>query len=150
MLWSSFWDPTIRLLKLFIFFSLGGAPTWNTAGLVGIFKPTLAQVRLCQTSMDLFRELEAQGLPNGWNQCGSLCLARSNDRMTVFRRMKALSVYVWFSIHLLWHRYLLGYCSVNIFNHYKYYIPFWFPGERKMCTTNLHRHLGVNAAFDEM
>ncbi|XP_073975671.1 pyruvate dehydrogenase phosphatase regulatory subunit, mitochondrial isoform X2 [Rhodnius prolixus] len=71
---------------------LGGAPTWNTSGLVGVFKPTLAQVRLCQTSMELFKELESQGLHTGWKQCGSLCLARTNDRMTVFRRMKALSV----------------------------------------------------------
>lgn len=83
------WGPRTVLLEQA---SVGGAPTWNTAGLVGIFKPTLAQVRLCQTSMELFRDLESQGLPTGWKRCGSLCLARSNDRMTVFRRMKALSV----------------------------------------------------------
>ncbi|KAJ3634932.1 hypothetical protein MTP99_007873 [Tenebrio molitor] len=28
----------------------------------------------------------------GWKQCGSLNLARTRDRMTVFRRMKAQSV----------------------------------------------------------
>uniref|UniRef100_A0A0A9WV29 Pyruvate dehydrogenase phosphatase regulatory subunit, mitochondrial n=1 Tax=Lygus hesperus TaxID=30085 RepID=A0A0A9WV29_LYGHE len=71
---------------------IGGAPTWSSSGLVGVFKPTLAQVRLCQTSMELIHQLEAQGLSTGWKQCGSLCLARTNDRMTVFRRMKALSV----------------------------------------------------------
>ncbi|KAK9499297.1 hypothetical protein O3M35_002353 [Rhynocoris fuscipes] len=71
---------------------LGGASSWNTSGLVGVFKPTLAQVRLCQTSKRLFKELEARGLETGWKQCGSLCLARTNDRMTVFRRMKSLSV----------------------------------------------------------
>ncbi|XP_024082203.1 pyruvate dehydrogenase phosphatase regulatory subunit, mitochondrial isoform X2 [Cimex lectularius] len=71
---------------------IGGAPTWNSSGLVGIFKPTLAQVRLCQTSMEMFKELESKGYDTGWKKCGSLCLARTNDRMTVFRRMKALSV----------------------------------------------------------
>ncbi|CAH1389574.1 unnamed protein product [Nezara viridula] len=83
------WGPRTILLEQA---SLGGAPTWNTIGLVGVFKPTLAQVRLCQTSMDMFRDLKELGLPTGWKQCGSLCLARTNDRMTVFRRMKSLSV----------------------------------------------------------
>ncbi|XP_014279894.1 pyruvate dehydrogenase phosphatase regulatory subunit, mitochondrial isoform X1 [Halyomorpha halys] len=83
------WGPRTILLEQA---SLGGAPTWNTIGLVGVFKPTLAQVRLCQTSMEMIRDLEALGLPTGWKQCGSLCLARTSDRMTVFRRMKSLSI----------------------------------------------------------
>lgn len=63
----------------------------ETSGLVGAFKPTLTQVKLVQKSIELFQELSNNGLPTGWRQCGSLNLARSRDRMTVFRRMKSQS-----------------------------------------------------------
>lgn len=68
--------------------------TWNSSGLVGAFKPTYSQVLLAQETIKLYEELEAQGLTTGWKQCGSLNLARTRDRMTQFRRMKALSPYV--------------------------------------------------------
>ncbi|KZC08438.1 Pyruvate dehydrogenase phosphatase regulatory subunit, mitochondrial [Dufourea novaeangliae] len=71
---------------------LGGGTTWHTSGLVGAFKPSLAQVKLAQDSIALYKELEEKGLPTGWKQCGSLSLARTRDRMTVFRRMKAQSI----------------------------------------------------------
>lgn len=73
-------------------FSIGGGSTGHTAGLVGVFKPSLAQVRLVQSTVALYKSLEEKGLPTGWRQCGSLCLAKTRDRMTVFRRMQALSV----------------------------------------------------------
>lgn len=65
---------------------------WNSSGLVGAFKPTYSQVRLAQQSIELLTSLSEQGLATGWKQCGSLNLARSRDRMTVFRRMKSQSV----------------------------------------------------------
>ena len=71
---------------------LGGGTTWHTSGLVGVFKPSLAQVKLAQDSIALYKELEDKGLSTGWKQCGSLSLARTRDRMTVFRRMKAQSI----------------------------------------------------------
>ncbi|XP_017791657.1 PREDICTED: pyruvate dehydrogenase phosphatase regulatory subunit, mitochondrial [Habropoda laboriosa] len=71
---------------------LGGGTTWHTSGLVGAFKPSLAQVKLAQDSIGLYKELEEKGLSTGWKQCGSLSLARTRDRMTVFRRMKAQSI----------------------------------------------------------
>lgn len=55
----------------------------------------MTQVKLTQDSIALYKELEEKGLPTGWKQCGSLSLARTGDRMTVFRRMKAQSVYVY-------------------------------------------------------
>lgn len=89
-------------LKYFIFyenlflyiveFRLGGGTTWHTSGLVGAFKPSLAQVKLAQNSIALYKELEEKGLSTGWKQCGSLSLARTRDRMTVFKRMKAQSM----------------------------------------------------------
>ncbi|XP_043501503.1 pyruvate dehydrogenase phosphatase regulatory subunit, mitochondrial [Polistes fuscatus] len=71
---------------------LGGGTTWHASGLVGAFKPSLAQVKLAQDSIALYKHLEGKGLSTGWKQCGSLSLARTRDRMTAFRRMKAQSV----------------------------------------------------------
>lgn len=70
----------------------GGGTTWHLAGLVGVFKPSLTQVKLAQSSVQLYKHMEENGLKTGWKMCGSLCLARTHDRMTVFRRMKAQSV----------------------------------------------------------
>uniref|UniRef100_A0A8D8PN36 Pyruvate dehydrogenase phosphatase regulatory subunit, mitochondrial n=1 Tax=Cacopsylla melanoneura TaxID=428564 RepID=A0A8D8PN36_9HEMI len=71
---------------------VGGGTTWHSSGLVGVFKPSLSQVKLCQSSIDLYKDLEKQGHATGWKQTGSLCVARTYDRMTAFRRMKAQSV----------------------------------------------------------
>ncbi|XP_031826376.1 pyruvate dehydrogenase phosphatase regulatory subunit, mitochondrial [Nomia melanderi] len=71
---------------------VGGGTTWHTSGLVGAFKPSLTQVKLAQDSIALYKELEERGLSTGWKQCGSLSLARTRDRMTFFRRMKAQSI----------------------------------------------------------
>ncbi|CAL7940335.1 unnamed protein product [Xylocopa violacea] len=80
---------------------LGGGTTWHTSGLVGAFKPSLAQVKLAQDSIALYKELEEKGLSTGWKQCGSLSLARTRDRMTVFRRMKAQSISRNIECHLI-------------------------------------------------
>ncbi|CAK9803481.1 Pyruvate dehydrogenase phosphatase regulatory subunit, mitochondrial [Anthophora plagiata] len=80
---------------------LGGGTTWHTSGLVGAFKPSLAQVKLAQDSIGLYKELEKKGLSTGWKQCGSLSLARTRDRMTVFRRMKAQSISRNIECHLI-------------------------------------------------
>lgn len=71
---------------------VGGGTTWHSSGLIGVYKPSLAQVKLTQSSISLYEELESKGLPTGWKRCGSVNLARTRDRMTVFRRMKAQSV----------------------------------------------------------
>jgi pyruvate dehydrogenase phosphatase regulatory subunit len=70
----------------------GGGTTWPLSGFIGVFMPSLAQVNLARSSVQLYRNMEARGLKTGWKQCGSLCIARTRDRMTVFRRMKAQAV----------------------------------------------------------
>lgn len=75
-------------------FRIGGGMTWHSSGLVGAFKPTYSQVLLAQQTIKLYKDLTAKGFKTGWKQCGSLNLARTRDRMTQFRRMKALSAYV--------------------------------------------------------
>lgn len=75
-------------------FRVGSGSKWHYSGLIGAFKPSLAQVQLAQSSIKMIEELVSKNLPTGWKQCGSLLLARSRDRMTVYRRMKSQSVLV--------------------------------------------------------
>lgn len=74
---------------------VGGGTTWNSSGLIGVFKPSYSQVTLTKSSVELYKELESKGLSTGWKQCGSLNIARTRDRLVNFRRMKAQSVYVY-------------------------------------------------------
>ncbi|KAJ8980038.1 hypothetical protein NQ317_019726 [Molorchus minor] len=64
---------------------VGGGTTWHSSGLIGVFKPSLSQVKLTKSSIDLYKELESKGLSTGWKQCGSLNIARTRDRMAVFQ-----------------------------------------------------------------
>ncbi|XP_011494502.1 PREDICTED: pyruvate dehydrogenase phosphatase regulatory subunit, mitochondrial isoform X2 [Ceratosolen solmsi marchali] len=80
---------------------IGEGTTWHSSGLVGAFKPSMSQVKLAQDSIALYKELEKKGLLTGWKQCGSLSLARTRDRMTLFRRMKAQSVCLNTECHLV-------------------------------------------------
>lgn len=70
---------------------VGGGTTWHSSGLIGAFKPSIAQVTLTKSSIELYKMLEAAGLSTGWKQCGSLNIARTRDRLVSFRRMKAQS-----------------------------------------------------------
>ncbi len=62
------------------------------SGLVGAYKNTVSQIKLAMKSVQLLEELTNSGLDVGWKRCGSLNLARCNDRMTQYRRMKSKSV----------------------------------------------------------
>lgn len=86
MLVDTLYNKRIIYTKVF---RVGGGTTWHSSGLIGVFKPSLAQVKITKSSIELYKELNSKGLSTGWKQCGSLNLARTNDRMIVFRRMKA-------------------------------------------------------------
>jgi len=61
--------------------------TWHAAGLVGQLRSQSSLTRLIRYSTDLYSRLEAEtGLATGWKQCGSLAVARTDERMTVLRR----------------------------------------------------------------
>lgn len=64
----------------------------GSSGLVGNFKHSAQQVALAQYSLNLLDDLTKQGFDIGWNQCGSLNVARSHDRMTQYRKMKSQSL----------------------------------------------------------
>lgn len=63
----------------------------TSSGLVGIFKHSAQQVALAKYSLDLLDNFMKQGFDVGWNQCGSLNVARTHDRMTQYRKMKSQS-----------------------------------------------------------
>lgn len=64
--------------------------TWHAAGLVGQLRSQPAMTNLIRYSTQLYSELEAEtGLATGWMQCGSVTVARSDNRMTMLLRTAA-------------------------------------------------------------
>lgn len=69
---------------------LSGGTTWHAAGLVGQLRSQESMTRLIRASTELYAGLEAEtGLATGWKNCGSITVARSEDRMAVLRRTAA-------------------------------------------------------------
>ncbi|XP_046665146.1 pyruvate dehydrogenase phosphatase regulatory subunit, mitochondrial isoform X1 [Homalodisca vitripennis] len=106
---------------------LGGGMTYHSSGLVGVFKPSRAQVRLCKESVQLYKDLTAQGHKLGWKQCGTLNVARTRDRMTHFRRMKAQSIALGIECHLVTPAEAQSLCSIIQVDDIKGGL--WVPGE---------------------
>jgi sarcosine dehydrogenase len=66
---------------------LTGGTTWHAAGLVGQLRTHQNMTRLVQYSTQLYAGLEGTtGQATGWKQCGSISVARTQERMTQFRR----------------------------------------------------------------
>jgi glycine/D-amino acid oxidase-like deaminating enzyme len=65
--------------------------TNTSSGLVGSFKHSAQQVKLGKYSVQLLNDLTKEGFDIGWDQRGSLHLARTHDRMLQFRKMKSQS-----------------------------------------------------------
>lgn len=64
--------------------------TWHAAGLVGQLRSHASLTRLIRASAQLYAGLEAEtGLATGWKQCGSLSVARTEQRMLQLRRTAA-------------------------------------------------------------
>lgn len=71
---------------------LSGGTTWHAAGLVGQLRSFQNLTRLIRYSTELYSKLEAEtGLATGWKQCGSLTVARTEERMTLLRRSAAMA-----------------------------------------------------------
>jgi sarcosine dehydrogenase len=71
---------------------LSGGTTWHAAGLVGQLRGFQNLTRLIRYSTELYSKLEAEtGLATGWKQCGSLSVARTEERMTYLRRNAAMA-----------------------------------------------------------
>ena len=66
---------------------LSGGTTWHAAGLVGQLRSHSNMTGLIRYSTELYAGLEAEtGLATGWKNCGSLSVARTDERMTQLRR----------------------------------------------------------------
>ncbi len=66
--------------------------TWHAAGLIGTMRANEAHARLCEYSMALLTELEAEtGQSTGFRQVGSLSVAHSEARWEELRRVAAMN-----------------------------------------------------------
>ena len=64
--------------------------TWHAAGLVGQTRATRNATRMSRYGIELYASLEKEtGLSTGWKQCGSLNVAKTPDRLTLFKRQMA-------------------------------------------------------------
>src|SRR5882757_4642369 len=62
--------------------------TWHAAGLVGQLRAHQNMTRLVQYSAQLYSQLEKETeQATGWKQRGSVLVARTPERMTVFKRI---------------------------------------------------------------
>lgn len=69
---------------------LSGGTTWHAAGLVGQLRAQSSMTTLIRYSTELYSRLEAEtGLATGWKNCGSVSVARTQDRMTQLKRTAA-------------------------------------------------------------
>lgn len=80
---------------------IGGGSTKHGAGLLGQLKATTIESRVCKYSIQLYKEFERRGFNTGWNQCGSLLLARTKDRLFYFKRLAAMAASLNLECHLL-------------------------------------------------
>ena len=66
--------------------------TWHAAGLVGTMRANESQARLCEYSMAVLTELEAEtGQATGFKQVGSLSIAHSEARFEELKRVAAMN-----------------------------------------------------------
>lgn len=64
--------------------------TWHAAGLVGQLRSQPAMTNLIRYSTELYSQLEQEtDLATGWMKCGSVTVARTDDRMTMLLRTAA-------------------------------------------------------------
>jgi len=66
--------------------------TWHAAGLVGQMRPNRNMTRMSKYGIELYSTLEAEtGLATGWKQCGSVNVAKTPERMQVYRKQAAMA-----------------------------------------------------------
>lgn len=66
--------------------------TWHAAGLIGTMRANESHARLCEYSMSLLAELEAEtGQSTGFRQVGSLSIAHSEARFEELKRVASMN-----------------------------------------------------------
>ena len=71
---------------------IGGGTTWHAAGMVGRLRTSSTFAQMCDASAKLYAGLEAEtGEAVDWRQCGTLYVARNEERMFQYRRTGAMA-----------------------------------------------------------
>jgi 4-methylaminobutanoate oxidase (formaldehyde-forming) len=72
--------------------SLSCGTTWHAAGLVGQLRSYANMTRLIRYSTDLYESLEAEtGQATGWRRCGSMTVARTDERLIQLKRTASMA-----------------------------------------------------------
>ena len=82
--------------------ALAGGTTSHAAGLVARLRPSDSLTRINKYSAELYASLEAEtGHTTGWNQVGSLIVARSEERMTQLYHTVAMAELFGVEAHII-------------------------------------------------
>jgi 4-methylaminobutanoate oxidase (formaldehyde-forming) len=81
---------------------IGGGTTWHAAGMVGRLRASSTFARMCDTSAKLYAGLEAEtGEKVDWRQCGTLYVARNEERMFQYRRTGAMAQHLGIDVEMV-------------------------------------------------
>ena len=84
---------------------VGGGTTWHAAGMVGRLRASSTFARMCDTSARLYAGLEAEtGEKVDWRQCGTLYVARGEERMVQYRRTGAMAQHLGIDVEMVGRR----------------------------------------------
>ncbi len=81
---------------------IGGGSTWHAAGMVGRLRTSSTFARMCDASANLYKTLEAEtGELVDWRQCGTLYVARNEERMFQYRRTGAMAEHLGIHVEIV-------------------------------------------------
>ncbi|MGI9187004.1 MAG: GcvT family protein, partial [Gaiellales bacterium] len=81
---------------------IGGGTTWHAAGMVGRLRTSSTLARMCDASARLYAGLEAEtGEKVDWRQCGTLYVARNDERMFQYRRTGAMAQHLGIDVDMV-------------------------------------------------
>ena len=82
--------------------AVGGGTTWHAAGMVGRLRTSSTLARMCDASARLYAGLEAEtGEHVDWRQCGTLYVARNEERMYQYRRTGAMAQHLGVDVEIV-------------------------------------------------
>ncbi len=81
---------------------IGGGSTWHAAGMVGRLRTSSTFARMCDASANLYKTLEAEtGELVDWRQCGTLYVARNEERMYQYRRTGSMAEHLGIHVEIV-------------------------------------------------
>ncbi len=81
---------------------IGGGSTWHAAGMVGRLRTSSTFARMCDASANLYKTLEAEtGELVDWRQCGTLYVARNEERMFQYRRTGSMAEHLGIHVEIV-------------------------------------------------